>query len=101
MSKYTHTKLCLQQRQPDATCICPDDQPLGPSDGEVREWERNQAEILRTIARRAAANMRERCAQEVEDVLSNYVTAERMAEKIRALNLEPTVDLTAIVKGVR
>jgi hypothetical protein len=43
--------------------------------------------------RRAVANMRERCAQGVEDVLSNYVTAERMAERIRALNLEPSVAL--------
>lgn len=92
MSKYTHTKLCLQQRQPDATCICPDEQPLGLSDGEIREQERIQSERSRINVRRAVAHMRERCAREVEDTLSNYVTAERMAEKIRAISLEPSVE---------
>ena len=69
MSRYKpHTKRCLGQSQPDATCIC-DDRPLGPSDGEVREQERMRAEIrdLRAQRDELAEALRELLAVALND----------------------------------
>ena len=57
----------------------------------ARERDEARAEVERLKAERRAAleSLRERCAEVVLRLLSNYVTARRAAEAVRAVPLEP------------